>query len=333
MSESVPTNAKTHWTFLLVNNTTPAPCSPGVEWMPSCTAEWGGDYTTVVFACGPRLWPQPALLVHKEALCFHTPRTYAHTSIEWGFDTGCKRLYWYTGQACLWHQCCQCYCSPRQGQERGAHTACAYMLLYEWALCQQQRREYYQPRLKVVSFVFPQSTADVTVPPVLTPPRDPGCRTDLAQPALHPPGITAAAGSPPDAPLSSSTSSSPTALPSLTRSDPGTGGGGLQSRSNSSERLLEASSGSSDDYHDADGTRRARAVENQYSFYWATRQSSAQEENGPCVNENSPNIWIKFCFVCCFFMGISIFFWFELTLSRVLKLTSAPWLQFKLSRQ
>lgn len=44
-------------------------------------------------------------------------------------------------------------------------------------------------------------------------------------------------------------------------------GGGLQSRSNSSERLLEASSGASEDYHDADGTRRARAVENQYSFY------------------------------------------------------------------
>lgn len=119
----------------------------------------------------------------------------------------------------------------------------------------------------MICVVFPQSPADVTVPPVLTPPRDTGCRTDLAQPALHPPGITATAGSPPDAPLSSSTSSSPTALPSLSRSDPGTGGGGLQSRSNSSERLLEASSGASEDYHDADGTRRARAVENQYSFY------------------------------------------------------------------
>nr|XP_046245202.1 LOW QUALITY PROTEIN: SH2B adapter protein 2 [Scatophagus argus] len=114
------------------------------------------------------------------------------------------------------------------------------------------------------------STADVTVPPVLTPPREAGCRTDSVQPALHPPGITANAGPPPDVPLSSSTSSSPTALPSLSRSDPGTGGGvggGLQSRSNSSERLLEASSGTSEDYHDADGTRRARAVENQYSFY------------------------------------------------------------------
>ncbi|CAN9511448.1 unnamed protein product [Ophioblennius macclurei] len=115
------------------------------------------------------------------------------------------------------------------------------------------------------------STADVASPPVLTPPREAGCRTDSAQPAFHPPGTAApAAGPPSEALLSSSTSSSPTTLPSLSRSDPGTGGGvggGLQSRSNSSERLLEASSGTSEDYHDADGTRRARAVENQYSFY------------------------------------------------------------------
>ncbi|XP_008424023.1 SH2B adapter protein 2 [Poecilia reticulata] len=113
------------------------------------------------------------------------------------------------------------------------------------------------------------SAADATVPTVFTPPRDASCRTDPVQPALHPPGTAAPAGPSSDGPLSSSTSSSPTALPSLSRSDPGTGlgGGGLQSRSNSSERLLEASSGASEDYHDADGTRRARAVENQYSFY------------------------------------------------------------------
>ncbi|KAM4628024.1 SH2B adapter protein 2 [Polymixia lowei] len=113
------------------------------------------------------------------------------------------------------------------------------------------------------------ATTDMTVPQVLTPPRELGCRTDTAQPALHLPGITPPAGPPPDAPLSSSSSSSPTALPSLSRSDPGTGGGGggLQSRSNSSERLLEASIGASEDYHDTDGTRRTRAVENQYSFY------------------------------------------------------------------
>ncbi|XP_019743134.1 SH2B adapter protein 2 [Hippocampus comes] len=105
---------------------------------------------------------------------------------------------------------------------------------------------------------------DVNVPPLVTPPRgDASCRPDSAP---HPPGISPSSGTTADAPLSSSTSSSPTALPSLSRSDPGTGGG-LQSRSNSSERLLEASGTASEDYHDADGTRRARAVENQYSFY------------------------------------------------------------------
>uniref|UniRef100_A0A3P8WR69 SH2B adapter protein 2 n=1 Tax=Cynoglossus semilaevis TaxID=244447 RepID=A0A3P8WR69_CYNSE len=113
---------------------------------------------------------------------------------------------------------------------------------------------------------YVQVQRNVTVPPVPTPPRDAGCWTDSTQPALHPPGITTPAGPPPEAPLSSSTSSSPTAPPPLSRSDPGTGGG-LQSRSNSSERLLEASTGASEDYHDADGNRRARAVENQYSFY------------------------------------------------------------------
>lgn len=130
----------------------------------------------------------------------------------------------------------------------------------------------------VLCFFLPV-TPDVPVPPVSAPPRDLGCRADaVTQPALHPPGVPTAAGSPPDA-LSSSTSSSPTALPSMSRSDPGPsvgaaaggggagGGGGLQSRSNSSERLLEAASGASEDYHDPDGTRRARAVENQYSFY------------------------------------------------------------------
>lgn len=116
------------------------------------------------------------------------------------------------------------------------------------------------------SLLHERCCEDVTVPPVPTPPRDAGCWTDSTQPALHPPGITTPAGPPPEAPLSSSTSSSPTAPPPLSRSDPGTGGG-LQSRSNSSERLLEASTGASEDYHDADGNRRARAVENQYSFY------------------------------------------------------------------
>ncbi|XP_057694829.1 SH2B adapter protein 2 [Corythoichthys intestinalis] len=111
------------------------------------------------------------------------------------------------------------------------------------------------------------ANAEVSVPPLVTPPRaDASCRPDSAQSAPHPTGISPSSVPPADTTLSSSTSSSPTALPSLSRSDPGTGGG-LQSRSTSSERLLEASSSASEDYHDADGNRRARAVENQYSFY------------------------------------------------------------------
>lgn len=199
--------------------------------------------------------------------------------MKWGSDSGCKRLDWSTSQACLWLQCCWCYCPPRERIIKEAHTlpvclhAAAWKKLFESQLL-SKANNYQQHRfmvssnvssIKNMSFFFPKVATDVTVPLVLTPPSA-ACRTDSAPPALHPPGITAPAGPSSDAPLSSSTSSLPTALPSLSRSDPGTGGG-LQSRSNSSERLLEASSGASEDYHDADGTRRARAVENQYSFY------------------------------------------------------------------
>lgn len=108
------------------------------------------------------------------------------------------------------------------------------------------------------------SNSDATAATAPTPQRELSCRTESSQSSVHLSTVTS--GPPQDAPLSSSTSSSPTAHPTQSRSDPGTGGG-LQSRSNSSERLLEASSGGTDDYHDSDGTRRARAVENQYSFY------------------------------------------------------------------
>ncbi|XP_016308134.1 SH2B adapter protein 2 isoform X2 [Sinocyclocheilus anshuiensis] len=63
-----------------------------------------------------------------------------------------------------------------------------------------------------------------------------------------------------DAVLSSSSSSSPMAQPAAGALM------GLHSRSSSAERLLEPGAGA-DDYHDSDGTRRTRAVENQYSFY------------------------------------------------------------------
>ncbi len=66
------------------------------------------------------------------------------------------------------------------------------------------------------------------------------------------------AAPPSDAVLSSSSSSSPMAQPSA----------GLLSRSSSAERLLEPGAAGADDYHDSDSTRRTRAVENQYSFYW-----------------------------------------------------------------
>ncbi|XP_072320201.1 SH2B adapter protein 2 [Eucyclogobius newberryi] len=108
------------------------------------------------------------------------------------------------------------------------------------------------------------NNTDVLTTTAPAPPREAHCRTESSQSAVH--LSTISTGPPQDTPLSSSTTSSPTAHPSLSRSDPGTGGG-LQSRSNSSERLLDGSSGGSDDYHDSDGTRRARAVENQYSFY------------------------------------------------------------------
>ncbi|MEE6519184.1 hypothetical protein FKM82_030757 [Ascaphus truei] len=43
---------------------------------------------------------------------------------------------------------------------------------------------------------------------------------------------------------------------------------GVRSRSNSAELLLESPNGSTEDYHESDGSRsRTRAVENQYSFY------------------------------------------------------------------
>ncbi|XP_016420870.1 SH2B adapter protein 2-like [Sinocyclocheilus rhinocerous] len=65
------------------------------------------------------------------------------------------------------------------------------------------------------------------------------------------------AAPPSDTVLSSSSSSSPMAQPSA----------GLHSRSSSAERLLEPGAAGADDYHESDGTRRTRAVENQYSFY------------------------------------------------------------------
>ncbi|XP_036391825.1 SH2B adapter protein 2 [Megalops cyprinoides] len=108
--------------------------------------------------------------------------------------------------------------------------------------------------------------AGVSQPPAV--PREPVCRgADQHQSMHYFSGTLQPAGPPADAPPpSGSSSSSPTALPPFSRGEPGVGGG-LQSRSNSSERLLEPPSGTSEDYHESDSTRRTRAVENQYSFY------------------------------------------------------------------
>ncbi|KAJ8280324.1 hypothetical protein GJAV_G00053230 [Gymnothorax javanicus] len=106
------------------------------------------------------------------------------------------------------------------------------------------------------------------LPPVS---RETTCRSDPHQPAHYFSGTLPPSGAPPTdilPPPSSSSSSSPTGPPPFARGEPtASGGGGLRSRSNSSERLLEPPSGAVEDYHESDGSRRTRAVENQYSFY------------------------------------------------------------------
>lgn len=150
MSEFVlgGSRAKTHWTY-------PPPSSSSITLLlPSALLAWDecppvrrseGAIIPQQF-CMQAETPAPTHPVgHKEALCFPKCWTYTHsctrsqthTCIEWGFDSGCKRLHWCTGQACLWHQCCQCYCPPRERTIKGPHPACVYMLLYEWAFCQQ----------------------------------------------------------------------------------------------------------------------------------------------------------------------------------------------------
>ncbi|KAJ8342949.1 hypothetical protein SKAU_G00328770 [Synaphobranchus kaupii] len=107
---------------------------------------------------------------------------------------------------------------------------------------------------------------DPGVPPLPAPSRDTGCRSEPPQSVHYFPGGLQLAGPPTDGPLSPSSTSSPAAPPLFTRSEPA-GGGGLRSRSDSSEHLLGPPSGSPEDYHENESTRRTRAVENQYSFY------------------------------------------------------------------
>ncbi|KAK6475371.1 SH2B adapter protein 2-like [Huso huso] len=99
-------------------------------------------------------------------------------------------------------------------------------------------------------------------PPLLTPPSQPGCRNEAHQSQHYFSGAFQPIAPPSEGPVSSP-SSSPSSMPPFPRGE----GPGLPSRSNSSERLLEPPSVGSEDYHESDGSRRARAVENQYSFY------------------------------------------------------------------
>ncbi|XP_041096856.1 SH2B adapter protein 2 [Polyodon spathula] len=99
-------------------------------------------------------------------------------------------------------------------------------------------------------------------PQLLTPPSQPGCRNEAHRSQHYFPGAFQPVAPQPEGPVSSP-SSPHSSMPPFPRGE----GLGLLSRSNSSELLLEPPSVGSEDYHESDGSRRARAVENQYSFY------------------------------------------------------------------
>lgn len=87
------------------------------------------------------------------------------------------------------------------------------------------------------------------------------CRTDTQ--SQHYFSSSGASNAPPATPPDNPTASS---HPTYHRVD---GTLAARSRSNSAELLLESPNGSTEDYHESDGSRsRTRAVENQYSFYW-----------------------------------------------------------------
>lgn len=72
---------------------------------------------------------------HKEALCFpnagptHSCTPYpTHTYIERGFDSGRKRLPWYTGQACLASVWSVLLPTKRKHNKGGPHCLCLHAL-------------------------------------------------------------------------------------------------------------------------------------------------------------------------------------------------------------
>ncbi|TRY89073.1 hypothetical protein DNTS_009798 [Danionella cerebrum] len=129
------------------------------------------------------------------------------------------------------------------------------------------------------------SPTDIASSPVPPAPREMAvCRSESDPPTQQLPSIpSSSAPSSSEVALSSSSSSSPmaplmgtgalvigTGAPLLGTGSPLMGIGsplGLHSRSSSAERLLEPTTAGAEDYHESDGARRTRAVENQYSFY------------------------------------------------------------------
>lgn len=90
--------------------------------------------------------------------------------------------------------------------------------------------------------------------------QQPSCRTETQ--SQH---YFSSSGGPPIQPVTPPENSSSATHPAYHRVE---GTLGARSRSNSAELLLESSNGSTEDYHESDGSRsRTRAVENQYSFY------------------------------------------------------------------
>ncbi|KAL0994452.1 hypothetical protein UPYG_G00122450 [Umbra pygmaea] len=98
-----------------------------------------------------------------------------------------------------------------------------------------------------------------------TPTREPGCRNGLHQSTHVFPGVLQ--------PLASAEPALPQSSPALARISPpfsrldDSDGGGLQSRSGSTEHLLPPSGGLVEELRESEGAQRTRAVENQYSVY------------------------------------------------------------------
>ena len=113
------------------------------------------------------------------------------------------------------------------------------------------------------------SVIELSVSRTSTPVREPACRNGFHQSAhfypggLHSIGQTVEA---PHAPGPPALSRGPSAFPRLAGNSAGNGGG-LWSRSGSTEYLLAPSSGSAAEQQENDVTQRTRAVENQYSLY------------------------------------------------------------------